>query len=161
MKHADGLDPYIVFLRRRLRGRHRYDRGLVEPAAIANVCLLMLVFFLYASGHVVRLPGVRLTLPEVTQAEAAPFGSLVLAISREGLLFLHDERTGLDELRERFARAVFDRPGRALVIEADEFVQTATLMRVVDLARAAGLREIILAGRLPPRPGAPEGGGGR
>ncbi len=157
MKHADELDPYLTLLRRRLRGRHRYDLLPCEPAALANVVLLVLLFYIYASAYVVRLPGVRLQLPEIQNAEGVPYGSLVLTISRDSLLFFNDQRTSLDDLREVFNRAAFERGGRGLVIEADEFVQTATLMRVIDLARGAGIRDVVVAGRLPARVAPPAG----
>jgi biopolymer transport protein ExbD len=152
MKHTEDLDPYLFLLRRRLRGRNRYASGLPDPVAIANVALLVVLFLVYAGPLVVRVPGVRVTLPEVANPDALPYGSLVLTVTRDSLIFFNDERTNLHELPGQLARAAFHQTGSSLIVEADDFVQTATLMRIMDICRSAGIRNVSVAGRLPASP---------
>ena len=109
----------------------------------------MLLVYVYTSSYVIRQPGMRLSLPAIQNPDPLPYSSLVLTISRDSLVFFNDERVNLDELKTVMTRAAFDRSLNQLLIEADEFVQTATLMKVADIAREAGIRDIHLAGRLP------------
>jgi biopolymer transport protein ExbD len=127
----------------------RYASNPIEPAALVNLALLLLLIYVYASSYVIKQPGIRLSLPIIENPDPLPYSSLVLTISRDSLLFFNDERVSLDELRTVMTRAVFDKSSNQLVIEADEFVQTATLMKVSDIARDSGIRDIHLAGRLP------------
>lgn len=147
MKHSD-IAHYrnLIHLRRNYTARARRFPPVLEPAALVDIVLLVLLFFIFSSPHVTR-PGVRVNLPETNYVEALPLNSMVLTISQEEMLFFNDERTTLDNLPEAFARMAFEFPDRTLVIEADERVPYKTLVQVYQDARAEGIEDVALATR--------------
>ena len=133
-------------VRRRFKGRHRRAVGPIEVTALLNVMLLT-GMFLFASARFVLQPGVRVRLPAAPFSDGTPYGSRVLTLTQEGMVFFNDERMAMNRVEAALARTVGDAP---LLIEADEGTSYGTLMDVYALAAEAGIREVVLATRPPP-----------
>lgn len=142
-------------VRRRFTGRYRRAVGPVEAVALLNVALLagMLV---WAGGRNVLRPGVRLELPEAPAGDGAPAGARTVSLTQEGLCFWDDERVEFAELEGRMA-ADGAGPGGALLIEADERTPYGRLIEIYGMAARAGVREVVLGTRPPPRAVLPSG----
>ena len=136
-------------VRRRFKGRHRRAVGPIEVTALLNVMLLT-GMFLFSSARFVLQPGVRVRLPAAPFSDGTPYGSRVLTLTQEGMVFFNDERMAMNRVEAALARTVGDAP---LLIEADEGTAYGTLMEVYALAMKAGVREVVLATR--PSPVAP------
>ena len=137
-------------VRRSFKGRYRRAVGPVEVTALLNVILLLGMFH-FASLSFVLQPGVRIHLPEAPFTDGAPYGTRVLTLSQEGLVFFNDERMAMDALGSALAHAGGgDMDPSPLLIEADEGTPYGTLMEVYALAMKAGIREVVLATRPPP-----------
>ena len=138
----------LVILQRQFQPRVRYICRLFEPAALLNAIVLTVAAFLLTARFVLQ-PGVTVALPEAPFHEGAPYGALVVTLSQEGLVFFNDERMTLDDLRAAFAQTRHDQPAAALVIEADARVSAGMLVNIYNMARAAGIQEVLIASRLP------------
>lgn len=132
------------------RFRRRFPLGLrpmparVEPVPLADVVLLLLVFFLLNSSFVIQ-PAIRMELPAAPLRDGAPYGGMIVTLTQEGMIFFNDQRTTWEGLRSAFARAAHDHPGDPLIVEADGRVSHGTLIRVYRMAMTAGIREVALA----------------
>lgn len=138
------LRDRLFYFRRRFRASHRVLRGLLPVAPLVNVALLVLLFFMISSSYVIQ-PGVVMRLPKADFRDGARPGSLVVAIPQEGMLFFNDERMTLDGLSAALGRVARESGETTLVVEADERVSHGTLMKVYDMAVAAGLQDVVLA----------------
>lgn len=138
----------LTILQRQFRPRVRCVCRLFEPAAILNAIVLVGAAFLLTARFVLQ-PGVTVELPAAPFHEGAPYGALVVTLSQEGLVFFNDERMTSDDLPAAFAQARHDQPAASLVIEADARVNAGTLVNLYNMARAAGIEQVLLASRLP------------
>lgn len=148
MKHSD-IAHYrqLTALKRHFTARSRRFPPVVEPAAMVDVVLLVLMFFIISSSFVTR-PGIRLTLPETDIAEGVPLNAMVVTLTQQGLIFFNDRRfESVEALRPAFERMRFEQPGLPLVIEADEQVSLGTNTRIYHLARQSGIEDVYLATR--------------
>lgn len=122
---------------------------------------LLLVEFAFVEGRLVAAPGLVLDLPAPVCGEAATPGlaAIVVPVVREGaagretLVFFDDARYSLsdaaavDAFRARLAaRAQADRSG-ALLLLADGRVAAGDLMRLMGLARDAGVARVQIGER--------------
>ena len=149
MKHSD-IAHYrqLTALKRHFTARSRRFPPVVEPAAMVDVVLLVLLFFVSSSSYVTR-PGIRIRLPETLQAEGLSMNAAVVTLTQQGVVFFNDRRIPLADLPTAFEQFNFEHPDTLLVIEADARVEHGLFMQVHQLAVSAGIRDIAGATRKP------------
>jgi biopolymer transport protein ExbD len=141
-------------LRRRFVPRHRLRGALLDTASWVNVVLLVLMFFIGHAGFVLQ-PGIAVDLPAAPMTGGANYRSFVVTITQEGLIFYNDERVSFDGLAADLLRQAHRDADAALVIEADARVRHSDLVRIYNLAIAAGLQRVVLATRFLEPPATP------
>lgn len=111
----------------------------------------LLVFFMIASLAMTRQQGMPVNLPRTSTAAPQTWGdrALVVTITREGKLYLNKSRVGLAELKSKLEERLSARPDSIVVINADEDLRHGVVMRVMDLAKQAGARQMAVATRPP------------
>jgi biopolymer transport protein ExbD len=137
----------ISYLRRRYRPHQRLFKGPIDVVPLVNVVLLFMLFFILQSPFVMQ-PGISVTLPTASFASGVPYGSMVVLISQEGMMFFNDERTTMEGLGAALSQSIYDHPEAALVIEADGRVPQSTIVQVYNVAMAAGVKKVVLATRV-------------
>jgi biopolymer transport protein ExbD len=152
VKHSD-IAHYrqLTALKRHFTSRSRRFPPVIEPAAMVDVVLLILLFFVSSSSYVTR-PGVRINLPEALEAEGLSMNAAVVTLTRQGVVFFNDRRIPIDDLRTAFEQFYFERPDTLLVIEADQGVSHGLFMQIHQQAVSAGIRDIAGATRKPATP---------
>ncbi len=118
--------------------------GLVVP--LVNVIVLAIMFFIVSSGLVLR-PGISLELPQAEFVDGARYDTMVLVMTQEGMIFFNDNRVLLEELPLALSQAAHRQ--NSIVIEADLRVQYGMVVRVINMAMAAGIQKINLSTRAP------------
>ncbi len=147
MKHSDIAHfRQLTHLRRRFTARSRRFPPVLEPAAMVDVVLLVLLFFMTVSPMVTR-PGVRLTLPVGEGLQALSMRAAVVTLTQKNQLFFNDRRSSVEELPEVLRRLHVEQPELPLVIEADAQVTLERQMQVYQAAAAAGFTDISIAAR--------------
>ncbi len=129
------------------RPRSRRIAVPLDAAAFFNVLLVGILYYLVQSPFVLQ-PGVQVDLPEAAFADGQSYDALVVAVSQEGMVFFNDRRVTLPGLRAEFLKALHDRPGRSLLVEADRRVSHGTLVNIYNLAMDCGVKRISLATRV-------------
>lgn len=131
---------------RRFQPKYRLSPGPVPVTALVNVALLFMLFLVWGSEIVLR-PGMTVHLPVAAFVSGAPYGHMVVTVTQEGQVFFDDERTPMDRLGPALIRAVHKNRNITMTIEADARVSYETIVRVMNLAAAAGIRQVNLATR--------------
>jgi biopolymer transport protein ExbD len=145
---------------RRYRPENRMNRGLVSSAPWVNLGLLVAMYLYFLAPNVLQ-PGIAVQLPEAPFTDGRHYGHNMVVLSlpvadrseRDEIVFFDDDRYlerdngQMDALRVALAKARRDKAGLPLVIEADQAVRHATIVRVFDMAAEAGFREVTLATR--------------
>jgi biopolymer transport protein ExbD len=122
-----------------------------QPPAIIIVALIdiliVLLIFLMVTTTFKQQPALKLVLPESSQAvqtganEAAP---LVISIDPAGVLRVGADAKPVtpDRLKEELVEAVQKRPDLKVAISADKTAPWGQIVRVMDAAKAAGVKTI-------------------
>lgn len=119
----------------------------VEMTALVDVVLLLLIFFMVSTRLVPEF-GFELNLPQAEQAEeidATPDALRVL-VDAEDKYYADGEAVTIEGLKTRVRG---QDSIRVLLLEADEAASHGSVMRVLDVAKAAGLESVRLAADLP------------
>ena len=138
----------LFYLRRKFPSKIRPVRGVLDVAPWVDVVLLILLFFIVNSSFVMR-PGITMDLPVSAMADGARYDAMVVTVAQDNMVFFNDEKLTLDGLAPRLEDAARKRPDATLVIEADARVQNGTLVGIYNMAMNAGLKQVMMATRLP------------
>jgi biopolymer transport protein ExbD len=117
---------------------------------LIDIVFLLLIFFMLTS-HFHVASGVAIKLPEVTQKAFNKEGEkITLMIDKEGRAYLKGEKTELDDLIPKLQNIVKEEGLVHLLLEADRDVTHGKVVQVMDLAKKAGVRSIIIAANWEP-----------
>jgi biopolymer transport protein ExbD len=122
----------------------------VGLAPLIDIVFLLLIFFMLTS-HFDVASGVLIRLPKMAQkVQALDEKKITVVIDSQGNPHLEGKQMDLGKLSERL-REIVNREGVVnLILQADEDARHGKVVRVMDLAKAAGVRTIIIAARWAP-----------
>jgi len=133
-------------------------RGQLDAAPFAGVFFLFVIFLVLAS--LVYTPGVRIQLPEATDLVGTDHPTLAVAVDASGQFYFENQLIQEPQLKARLKAAVTNSSEPlTLVVQADEAAKSERQMRLLLLAREAGIQEALLATR--PRAFASSPGGAK
>jgi biopolymer transport protein ExbD len=139
--------PTLFFFRRTFANTSRRRRGVFDALPLLDVILLLFLFFLVWSPFVLQ-PGVRVELPSSEFTDGAPYGGLVVTLTQEGWVYFNDGTITMDGLAAAFRRAVYEQAQTTLLVEADGRVRYEVLIAVSNMARDAGIKDVVLGHRM-------------
>lgn len=131
--------------------------GRLDAAPFAGVFFLVLLFLLLNSS-LVFTPGVKvqLELPTASNLPGTGGPAVVVAVDRAGQLYFEnqviEERELLGRLRSAVDKAKRQQATPTLVVQADKLVAYSVVVRLAELAREAGIRDVLQATRPPYQP---------
>ena len=129
--------------------------GRLDVAPFAGVFFL-LVLFLLLQTSLAPVPGVRIQLPAAVFPEPPGVNgpALVVAIDRQGQAYFNLQAVSETELARELTNRVKASPDPiTLVLQADEAVGQGMVVRLMAIARQAGIRETVISLRPPLLPG--------
>lgn len=130
----------------RFRERPR-RRVFINITSLIDVLFLLLIFFMVSSTFLEQ-PGMKLDLPASKSFEVEQQKQLIVHISQEGQLFLGERPVELDSLKDQLHREMARDRERPLVLRADKAAAHGRVVEVMDVAKQAGVRKIVIATRV-------------
>lgn len=130
----------------RFRPNRRVFRSPFSVIPLINVVMVIVLFMVLDSAFVLQ-PGVMVQLPVSEFVSGSHYGSMVVTLTQEGMVFFNDERMPIEGLAFAFSQAAHHNQDMALIIEADARVPYGMVIRVMNMATAARIRHVNLAVR--------------
>ena len=115
----------------------------IDLTPMLDVVFIMLIFFIVTASFV-REFGIDVNPPDTPTP--APAEGISVVIRENNEVWLENRLVDARALRPNFARLQAEKPGAAVVIQADKRSANKTLVTVMDASRAAGIYNIALAG---------------
>lgn len=124
--------------------RAKLFRNPFDMTAYAAVFFLMVIFLVLGAQR--YTPGVKIVLPMADDVPGTDNPTVKVAMDENGRYYYQSQIIDEAQLKTQFTNAVADSAAPlTLVIEADKAVRQENLMRLVLLARDAGIRDALLA----------------
>jgi biopolymer transport protein ExbD len=131
--------------------RNKEEEPILAITPLIDIVFLLLIFFMLTS-HFHVASGVPIRLPKVTQsAYEAKSQEIICAIDREGCIYLKGEKTDLKVLGPKLQALAKKGELVQLVLQADKEVKHGLIVRIMDLAKSAGVSSIIIAAQWDPK----------
>ena len=128
----------MKFKRRPLR------RVLFDMTPMIDIVFLLIIFFMVTSTFI-QNRGIKVNLPKSTTSQSETKNFLIVTIGRTGRLFLNQNAVTERELGIQLKAKSIEMAADTVIIKGDESVPYAKMVRVMDIAKMAGLSRISLS----------------
>ena len=125
-----------------MRRERKRTRLVINITSLIDVIFLLLIFFLVTSTFSEQ-PALKIDLPRATTSGSGYKEELVLAVSRNGNLYLDQRQVTRSELPGLLAAAARKQSDPSLVLRADRQVSYGLIVELMDISRRAGLEKIL------------------
>ena len=128
--------------------KKKEEEPRISIAPLIDIVFLLLIFFMVTS-HFDIASGVRINLPKVTQKILGEEDEsrIVLIVDKSAQIYLEGNKIETEALEEKLQGLVKEKGLLNLVLQADKDVSHGNVVRIMDLAKSAGVRSIIIAAR--------------
>jgi biopolymer transport protein ExbD/biopolymer transport protein TolR len=116
----------------------------INVTPMVDVMLVLLIIFMVITPMLQNK--VQVTMAQVDNPTAMPDAdkedAIVVAVTRDGSVYLGQNRTVLSELGSQIQSKLADKPGRTVFFRADARAQYRAVEDAIDAARKAGVEEV-------------------
>ncbi|MBW2309716.1 MAG: biopolymer transporter ExbD [Deltaproteobacteria bacterium] len=121
----------------------------VSIAPLIDIVFLLLIFFMLTS-HIEIIPGIDITLPDITERVSdTSTENVIVALDKEGNYYFNKEMIGFKELFRRLKETAQPKKTH-LILQADRDVKHGQVVRVMDMAKKAGIQSIVISAQWEP-----------
>ena len=116
---------------------HREPLTSFNAISLTDIIFLLLVFFLLSSTFVLQ-PGIKVQLPTTTHTDISSEKSIVISLTKDGVIYLNDELVNSVELGARLRQMVLNIGNPIIALRSDKASTIENLIEVMDIAKSAG-----------------------
>ena len=136
-------------MERRAARRHAFgEEAEISITPMLDVVFILLIFFIVTASFT-RETGVSIDRPAAAQASALQNGTILIGIRANDDIWMAGRQIELREVRQMAERARAENPEGSVVIVADKGSRIASVTRVMDQLRLAGVRSVAIAAEQP------------
>ncbi|TMP43163.1 biopolymer transporter ExbD [Pseudoalteromonas citrea] len=122
---------------------HNQNTQEIDLAPLLDVVFILLIFFIVTTVFV-KETGVEIDKPTAVSSQDLQKNVFLLAITTDGKVMYGGTNIGISGVRSTLTQ-IAAKETRPLIIQADKKVTTEVLIKVMDQAKLAGIRDINIA----------------
>lgn len=126
----------------------------IELIPMIDTIFFILVFFVVASLSMVRQEGLSVDLPRTASGTGSERARLTMTVRADGSLFLNKRPVTRADLLPALRQHLGANPDLTVLVNADRQSHHGRVVEVMDAARLAGARRLMIA-TTPKGPGSP------
>jgi biopolymer transport protein ExbD len=119
----------------------------INVTPLVDIMLVLLIIFMLTTETIsekLKKPAIEVDLPTASSAENKPRQPLSVVINKDGDLFLNAEPITEAALRDAVAERARAETDPEAVLSADKRINHGLVVRVVDLIRLAGVKNVAI-----------------
>ncbi|MBF0521853.1 MAG: biopolymer transporter ExbD [Candidatus Omnitrophica bacterium] len=119
-----------------------YASEQINLAAIVNVALLLLIFFLFSFSLTFER-GMNVKFPKAITSDVLKEENVVVTITSENVIYLNGKISTFKELQKNLSKV--QKKNRSLLIKADRRSSVGRVVDIWNLCRNSGIEKINIA----------------
>ncbi|WP_144391374.1 ExbD/TolR family protein [Pleionea sediminis] len=124
--------------------KRREEEAEIDMTPMLDIVFIMLIFFIVTASFV-KEAGVQVTNPTAVTAKERPDANVFIAVTKEGEVHIDNKNIDVDKLKVEIQRIMAETPFISIVIQADKSSKAGVVMKVLDAAKAAGVKGVSVA----------------
>lgn len=130
----------------RRRKVRQEDDSQIDMTPMLDVVFIMLIFFIVTTSFV-RESGLEVNRPTAATATEQGKAGIFVAINDSGEIYIDRKQVDLQRVRASLERLIASQGEVGLVIQADQETRHGVVVKVMDAAREAGIKQISVAAK--------------
>ncbi|MBN1904986.1 MAG: biopolymer transporter ExbD [Deltaproteobacteria bacterium] len=124
------------------------DEANIGIAPLVDIVFLLLIFFMVTSHYDIAA-GVQIKLPKITKKAPDPDAEnrVIITVDKDAAIYIEGEKIDISALEQRLNKEIKERGVLDLVLQADMDVSHGNVVRIMDIAKNAGINSIVIAAR--------------
>ena len=129
----------------RLGRRHsKNEEAQIDLTSMLDIVFIMLIFFIVTSSFV-RESGVEVNRPQASNVVSQKDAGIFVAVTSANDIYIDKRLIDVERVQATLEHLLLEQPEASLVIQADEHAYNGTVVKVMDAAKGAGIKNIALA----------------
>lgn len=125
------------------RQRHQ-EEAQIDLTSMLDIVFIMLIFFIVTSSFV-RESGVEVNRPQASNVTSQKDVGIFVAVTSANDIYIDKRMVDIERVQATLEHLLLDKPDASMVIQADEHAYNGTVVKVMDAAKGAGVKNIALA----------------
>jgi biopolymer transport protein ExbD len=120
----------------------------IGVAPLVDMVFLLLIFFMVTSHYDIAA-GVQIKLPKVTKkaTDSDSENRIIITVDKNATIYIEGAKIDISVLELRLQKEIKARGVLDLVLQADVDVSHGNVVKIMDMAKSAGINSIIIAAR--------------
>jgi len=120
------------------------QKVVIPLTPLIDILFLLLIYFLLTTNFMVE-EGVNIKLPQAKASAPQIEEEITVYIDQEGRVLLKNEEVSLPKLFDALKEMIGEDHGKVVMVKADRSVTVGKVVKVMDVAKAAGAGKLVLA----------------
>ena len=129
---------------RQTHSNQESEVGKIDLTPLIDTVFILLIFFLVTSSFT-KESGIDVDRPSAQSPAREEQGSMIIAVSKEGEVWIDNNKIELNAVRSHVERAHAQNPEGTIIILADQNSRTGITVEVLDQVRLAGVTNVSIA----------------
>jgi biopolymer transport protein ExbD len=124
--------------------RPKQIRAHFDVAPLIDIVFLLLIFFMLTANFIMQ-PGIKVKMPTARNLEETTSQKIIVFISEDGTIYLNELMLSNDELHNSLREELEQSNEKVVVLKADKKIDLGLAVEVMDVAKGAGARDVVIA----------------
>ncbi|PQJ84324.1 ExbD/TolR family protein [Aliivibrio sifiae] len=120
------------------------EEAQIDLTSMLDIVFIMLIFFIVTSSFV-RESGVEVNRPQASNVTSQKDAGIFVGIDASNDIYIDKRIIDVERVQATLEHLLLEQPDASLVIQADKHAYNGTVVKVMDAAKGAGVKQIALA----------------
>ncbi len=129
------------------KARPGQDEAQIDMTPMLDIVFIMLIFFIVTASFV-KESGITVEKPTAETASKRPKANIFIGIDNRGDIYMLKNKVDKDAVKAILEDMLLENPESTVVVQADSRAEAESLLKVLDAAKAAKVKNISVAAEL-------------
>ncbi len=134
-------------MKRRGNSYFDVDKPRIEIIPMIDIMMFLLVFFIVITLRMIQGTGIQLDLPSSKTTQELKPTQITVGVQKDGAMYVEGQPYSADSLKSLLQEAKKKNDKLAVILAGDKELTYQNTLKVMDVARSAGIAQVGLAAK--------------